>query len=135
MLAFHYLQTKAPLNGFTKVKRGTQDYNDMDLQADVGELEPVQPLAVLTTLLLLLRGGPARDHRRLAVRAPLRRTPVMRSRGGEVIELPSSPRPREHAVQGEGGPRGDHQLPAPPRHPATPRHGVVQRRRQGLCRM
>ena len=51
-----------------------------------------------------------------------------------MIELPSSPRPREHAVQSEGGPRGDHQLPAPPRHPATPGHGGVQRRGQGLCR-
>ena len=58
----------------------------------------------------------------------------MRSRSCEVIELPSSPRPREDAVQGEGGPRADHQLPAPPRHPATPGHGGVQRRRQGLCR-
>ena len=60
-----------------------------------------------------------------------------RSRYREVesfIELPSSPRPGEDAVQGEGGPRGDHQLPAPPRHPATPGHGGVQRRRQGLCR-
>ncbi len=91
------------------------------LSADVGHLEPVQPV------LVRVRCGPARDV------VPLSRAVAWPWSSDWPRPLWGTPPPPEHAVKAEPRPPGHHKLPAPAPHPAAAHHLVLDGRGKALC--